>query len=333
MGLVQFPVPGPQGPQGETGPQGIQGPQGETGPQGIQGATGPQGPQGEVGPQGPAGQGVPAGGTTGQVLKKNSDTDYDADWSDESGGGGGGGVDPRTEFVLMDKFTPSQQASIVYSEVFGTASGNTGSSSRQFGWLHGNYCVYLQVVSTATITSNQAFDSNTQTVTGVAGTSQAAPPSGTVVEIEVRFKHLADNLPNNNQQTWFFGFVNTISNIHNTIVGVPCYGFQINGNATGITLGRYMVRIKKAADSANTWIDCGAVSAGWHKARMRITTISQDNYTFEFYFDDVLIHTETNCTWSSVTSRLNCGVTGGAGYVSGTYGVLYDYHYLKYIPV
>jgi len=52
---------GPQGPQGETGPQGPQGPQGETGPQGpqgVQGETGPQGPQGvqgETGPQGPQG--------------------------------------------------------------------------------------------------------------------------------------------------------------------------------------------------------------------------------------------------------------------------------------
>ena len=50
--------PGPQGPQGiqgETGPQGPQGIQGETGPQGIQGETGPAGPAGATGPQGPAG--------------------------------------------------------------------------------------------------------------------------------------------------------------------------------------------------------------------------------------------------------------------------------------
>lgn len=43
---------GPQGIQGEPGPQG------PVGPQGIQGEIGPQGPQGiqgETGPQGPAG--------------------------------------------------------------------------------------------------------------------------------------------------------------------------------------------------------------------------------------------------------------------------------------
>ena len=47
---------------GEEGPEGPQGPQGETGPQG---------------PQGPSGEGVPTGGSTGQVLVKDSTTDYD----------------------------------------------------------------------------------------------------------------------------------------------------------------------------------------------------------------------------------------------------------------
>lgn len=66
------------------------------GPQGIQGATGatgPQGPTGETGATGatgPAGPGVAAGGTTGQYLRKKSNTDYDTEWV--NGGGGGGSV-------------------------------------------------------------------------------------------------------------------------------------------------------------------------------------------------------------------------------------------------
>jgi len=40
--------------------------------------------------RGPAGVGVPAGGTTGQLLAKASGTDFDTHWV--SGGGGGGGV-------------------------------------------------------------------------------------------------------------------------------------------------------------------------------------------------------------------------------------------------
>jgi hypothetical protein len=48
--------------------------------QGIQGETGPQGIQGIQGEQGDPGGGVNAGGTTGQVIAKLSNTDYDTGW-------------------------------------------------------------------------------------------------------------------------------------------------------------------------------------------------------------------------------------------------------------
>ena len=48
------------------------------------------------GVDGAPGQGVPSGGTTGQVLKKRSNTDYDTEWASE------GGVDPATATPLMD---------------------------------------------------------------------------------------------------------------------------------------------------------------------------------------------------------------------------------------
>ena len=44
------------------------------------------------GADGTNGVGVPAGGTTGQVLKKKSGADYDAEWANESGGGSGAKV-------------------------------------------------------------------------------------------------------------------------------------------------------------------------------------------------------------------------------------------------
>lgn len=47
----------------------------------------------KAGPRGPAGPGVPAGGTTSQVLGKASGADYDTEWVDQSGGTGGGAVD------------------------------------------------------------------------------------------------------------------------------------------------------------------------------------------------------------------------------------------------
>jgi hypothetical protein len=45
------------------------------------GRPGPQGPEGDPG------QGVPVGGTTGQVLTKNSATNYDTSWQPAGGGG------------------------------------------------------------------------------------------------------------------------------------------------------------------------------------------------------------------------------------------------------
>lgn len=48
------------------------------------------GPQGIQGPAGQDGVGIPAGGTTGQVLAKKSGTDYDTEWVDQTGGGGSG---------------------------------------------------------------------------------------------------------------------------------------------------------------------------------------------------------------------------------------------------
>ncbi len=75
---------GIQGPQGLRGLQGEQGPQGPEGPQGIQGEQGPKGDQGEIGPKGDTGDvgiGVPTGGTTGQILNKKSNDNYDTVWA------------------------------------------------------------------------------------------------------------------------------------------------------------------------------------------------------------------------------------------------------------
>ena len=47
----------------------------------LGGQQGPVGPAGPAGPQGPPGPGVPVGGTPGQVLTKQSITDYDTFWT------------------------------------------------------------------------------------------------------------------------------------------------------------------------------------------------------------------------------------------------------------
>jgi len=71
---------------------------GPQGPQGEQGIQGEQGPQGE---QGLPGEGVPPGGTTGQILAKTSDDDYDTQWIDAPSGGTGGCVEIQDEYTSV----------------------------------------------------------------------------------------------------------------------------------------------------------------------------------------------------------------------------------------
>ena len=82
------------------GPTGPAGPEGPTGPVGATGPTGPAGPQGDPGPAGADGLGVPAGGTTGQVLAKASNADNDTEWV--TGGGGGGATGGGTDKVFYE---------------------------------------------------------------------------------------------------------------------------------------------------------------------------------------------------------------------------------------
>lgn len=78
---VIYQIVGEEGPEGPQGPQGPKGDTGETGPEGPQGPQGETGETGPQGPQGPAGEGVPSGGSAGQVLIKDSATDYDTSWT------------------------------------------------------------------------------------------------------------------------------------------------------------------------------------------------------------------------------------------------------------
>jgi hypothetical protein len=83
-GVVNLAFGIPKGDTGATGATGPKGDTGATGPQGPKGKTGATGPQG---PKGDPGLGVPAGGTTGQVLAKASNADNDTEWITPSGGG------------------------------------------------------------------------------------------------------------------------------------------------------------------------------------------------------------------------------------------------------
>lgn len=127
------------GPQGETGPQGPQGPQGETG------ATG------ATGPQGPAGEGVPAGGTTGQILAKASATDYDTEWVNES-----------TDAATLDGNLPSAFAT--------AAQGGLADSAVQPG------------DDADTLGSGAATDGQVLTADGAGNAAWEDAPAGTTTD-------------------------------------------------------------------------------------------------------------------------------------------------------
>jgi hypothetical protein len=80
---LEFDLPkgdkGDKGDQGDKGDTGDKGDKGDTGDKGDKGDTGEKGDKGDTGDTGP---GVAAGGTQGQVLFKNSATDFDTVWDD-----------------------------------------------------------------------------------------------------------------------------------------------------------------------------------------------------------------------------------------------------------
>jgi len=101
-------VPGPTGPAGADST--------------VPGPTGPAGADSTVpGPTGPAGltgEGVPAGGTTGQVLAKINATDYNTQWVT-------GGSDPWTYVKLETTVTSTSTANTATALAFGSLAADT----------------------------------------------------------------------------------------------------------------------------------------------------------------------------------------------------------------
>ena len=57
------------------------------------------GPPGQAGPPGPQGAGVPAGGSTGQLLRKRSAADHDSEWA----------TTPAADPLFIQGSAPTQQ--------------------------------------------------------------------------------------------------------------------------------------------------------------------------------------------------------------------------------
>ena len=102
---------------------------------------GAKGDTGATGQTGPAGQGVPTGGTTGQVLKKSSGTDYAVEWGTVSSGGhtilngSGSAMNQRGKLQFNGATVTDDSANdktIVTPTDTKNTAGSTDSSSKLF---------------------------------------------------------------------------------------------------------------------------------------------------------------------------------------------------------
>jgi hypothetical protein len=119
------------------------------GPIGATGSQGPKGDTGAAGSQGPAGPGVAAGGTAGQVLTKNTATNYDTVWATPVSGGGAYGLTPPATPADGDRWTLPIANGVVWQFRY-NASGGT------YKWEFVGGSDAYQMVAAAEGTTTQA---------------------------------------------------------------------------------------------------------------------------------------------------------------------------------
>jgi hypothetical protein len=146
------------------------------GPTGPTGPAGPTGATGAAGPTGPAGQGVPTGGTTGQVLAKNSATNYDTIW-----------VSPGTpSFPLLGP--ADTVAAPNYSFAASTSTGLYSPAANTVGLAAGGVQALSATSSLLTVPIASTFNGNIGI--GIAPGNPAlrvAPAAGTLMTATTQY--------------------------------------------------------------------------------------------------------------------------------------------------
>jgi hypothetical protein len=143
---------GEKGDDGATGPQGVQGPQGPTGATGATGPTGPTGPIGATGATGAQGPGVPTGGTAGQILAKNTNTNNDTHWITPPSGVTDRGVSSTTTTDSIESYPIGLTCEWVNSDfpiigilITHKTSANSGVATQMLTNYYGDPVIYLRV--------------------------------------------------------------------------------------------------------------------------------------------------------------------------------------------
>lgn len=147
------------------------------GKDGKDGTDGEDGAPGAPGAPGADGVGVPPGGTTGQVLAKKTNADYDTEWVNQSGGGGGGGGSKPTSRSVINWLTV-------------TASGLTGSygaavvvSEEIEPYVQGYNMELLHFMLNFSLSVSGAKTAGTSETLGTYSTSDLNLPFGPVVTV------------------------------------------------------------------------------------------------------------------------------------------------------
>ena len=112
---------------------------------------------------------IPSGGTTGQVLKKSSGTDYAVEWDDESGGGGGVSSEVKVSiYNLFKKAAYSATGLSTDISVIRTWAGVTSwdITNALTGCTTSNAATSAEngASYTATLTPNTGYESSSVTV-------------------------------------------------------------------------------------------------------------------------------------------------------------------------
>lgn len=166
---------------GDTGAT-LVGPQGPAGADGQDGQDGAEGPQGQ---QGPPGEGVPAGGTTNQVLSKVDNTDFNTYWTDVAAGGGasdwgdlGGTLSDQTDL---------QAALDAKADQFSNLPGSIINTNIDFEHIGQKVIVDASVGASGNWDLNGLFPSGGQaqltTVNEVTLPPDSTVPEGTIIEL------------------------------------------------------------------------------------------------------------------------------------------------------
>lgn len=235
-----------KGPKGERGPGGGAGSDGAPGPAGEKGD---KGDPGDIGPEGPAGSpgspgvGVPTGGTTGQILAKDTDTDYDTEWIDPPSGGGVAIGDTIGNSPVADGLLYSDAGALAndrlaattgmffgavpYTQVTASNVANTSLNyidAAGFGVGQGYFIGLPDTASIFQIGRLSDFSAYFRIIYGGSGTPQATLNATLTIGGTDNVPNLVNFADNDNDYEYFIG---RIDNTH-SITGRDTFAFHVD---------------------------------------------------------------------------------------------------------